>query len=420
MLTGKIHSTNILLANAGYAIYRLPEQETEAYAVLDVNIVNRTYTPAIVEMYILDEQGNNISLEAGVEIGGKGVFLRTAVTISAGDTLYVKSNIGSLSVVVYGGQFNYDLKADLPLPTLDPEDSLQGTVQNDQFGDTTYANESYYFIGSASGVQMFSAIDDSLMHTFTNPGDVNNDYGASIAASDFFVFIGAPDQTSGVTNGTGVVYIYNAVTFALVSTISNQQSQTNYGRFGTRLDANNSYFLISELNGGPTSATGAVHVYTTSNQLYARTVDGSTLSSVNDFGTDISLNDTFAVATSPSADSWVAFSAVTGSISGPYAFTNATSIDTNNNIVVVGDPNRTVSTITGAGAASLYDNQGVLIADLQSPVTLELNDNFGFDVAIGPNYVYVGAPGVDVTGTPDRGAVYSYTYTGNFAAQVGV
>lgn len=430
MRTGILNSTNILLDNVSYAIYGLPVAPENAYSVVDINVCNRGYTDANIQIYLSNEtDGEDFDIESGIAVTGSNVYLITGVALSAGDVIYVKSDQPNVSVSVYGAQFEYDDLAALPLPSIEPADSITGPspLANDRFGETVYANNTFYLINSSQGVYLYSAVDDSLLTTFTNPGSANNGFGTSISATDFFVFISAPEETAApVANGTGVVYVFSSISYALLTTLANlNTTQTIYGELGTCLESNADYLLIGDSGGGVTTDTGIILVYDseTRNPIGELTAD-SLLVSGDGLGTNVSLDGSFVVAGLPDANKIVTFSAASQSVgvevTGPAGTTNfGYSVDTRAGIVVVGDPAAEVESITNAGRVFVYDSSGNFTVELESPIELAQGDRFGEAVGITPDYILVGAPGVDDPEV-DTGKVFSYLYDGTFVATITI
>lgn len=425
MRTGILNSTNILLENVSYAVYGLSNLVPEAYSVIDINICNRGYDTANIQLYV-SNGGTNFDIETSIPITGSNVYLITGVAVSAGDTIFVKSDAPNISVSVYGAQFEIDELSDLPLPSIAPEDSISGPspLANDRFGDTVYANDSFYLVSSEQGVYMYSTVDDSLLTTFTNPGSANNGFGDSISASDYFVFIAAPLETSGVANGSGAVYIYSSINYLLLSTLTNATVQNFYGSFGTCLESNNDYLLVGDTDGGDSAASGSILVYDTTSLTYLGLLTRSTLLAGDDLGTNVSIDGSFVVAGVPNANTVLTFSAASQSfgiqITAPQdTNTFGYSIDTRAGTIVVGDPTATVNTVANAGRAFVYDNSGNLVTELQSPIELLADDRFGESVGLTPEFILVGAPGID-SDAADNGQVFTYLYDGTFVATITI
>lgn len=417
----------MLLGDVAYAIYGLPVTPEAAYSVIDINVCNRGYNDANIQIYVTNEnEVENFDIESNVTITGSNTYLITGVAVSAGDTIYIKSDQANVSVSVYGAQFEYDDLAALPLPSIDPEDSITGPspLTNDRFGDTVYANNSFYLVSSSQGVYLYSTVDDSLLNTFTNPGSANNGYGDSICASDYFVFIAAPLETTGVTNGTGAIYVYSSINYLLLETLTNVTAQNFYGAFGSCLESNNDYLLIGDTDGGDTSASGSILVYDTETRNYLGVLNSNTLVAGNDLGTNVSLDNSFAVAGVPNANTVITFSAASQTVGAQFTAPAGTStfgysVDTRAGVVVVGDPTAEVEGTANAGRAFVYDSSGNLTLELQAPQELLVDDRFGESVGLTPDFIIIGAPGVDGDET-DTGRVFSYLYDGSFVATITI
>ena len=121
-----------------------------------------------------------------------------------------------------------------------------GTSDNDRFGSPVAISGNYAMVGvwmeddsggTTSGkVYIYNVTTGALLHTLNNPnayGTSNNDsFGASVAISGDYAIIGANSEgdAGDAYSGSGIAYIYNVSTGALVHTLNNPNA------YGIRAD----------------------------------------------------------------------------------------------------------------------------------------------------------------------------------------
>lgn len=412
---GRLSAVDAKLAGIAYAVYTLPADQIQAYTTLDLNICNRSNEVADVYVYIETSTGDKIPVELSVPLGPKGVFLRTAIMVSPGDTLFVQSDVGSVSYVAYGMQDLYDSIAPLPLPTLLPEGATAPPtiLQNAEFGNVTYANDTTYMVTGGGNVYVYNAADDVLLATLTVADPVGENFGASIAASNYYWVVSAPTATTGGNAvNAGVIYVYNSLSGALIARVDSPSDTVN-ASFGFSIDMNDTAIVVSE------PGSGQAYLLDPDTQAVVTTYTAGAESTR--YGNSVRIYNSFVAIGDP--DQGIVETYSTASVEPGPVITSPIpnidfgfDIDVRNGLIVVGAPALDYNAVTDGGGAYLYDQSGNFIAVLTSPETQTTNDFLGWSVAIGGQFVLVGSPFVDSGTTVDEGKVYAYSYAGDFVA----
>jgi hypothetical protein len=415
---GRLGAVDAKLPGVAYAVYTLPTTAPNAYTTLDLNVCNRGNDYANLYIYLQNIAGDQIPIELSVDVNPKDVFLRTSIMISPGDTLYVQAVTGTnLSYVAYGMQDLYDTIDSVPLPVLSIEGATAppNVLSNAEFGSTTYANNTTYMISATDVVYVYDAITNSLTSTLNAlvPGE---NFGKSISASSFFWAIGAPAATITSGNAAGAVYIYNSLSGELITRLESLADVPG-AEFGTSIDMNDDYLVVSA------PAAGVVFVFDTATLalLYTFTPSGTSTK----FGNSVRISGSFVAIGDPSqnlVDTYSASSGVQGTtLTSPVSNIDfGHDIDVRNGYIVVGAPALDYNDVTDGGGAYLYTTAGVLIGALTSPEAQTVNDYLGWSVAIANDFVLVGSPYIDLGTTIDEGKVYAYTFDAEFAATYAI
>lgn len=141
---------------------------------------------------------------------------------------------------------------------------------SDVFGQSLNVFDGRLIVGAAgddtSGVNsgsayLYDATTGGILHTFTNPtASAGDSFGAHVAMNDDFIVItAAGDDTAGTDAGSA--YIYDALTFNLLQTITNPiPSDTGFGGGGgvSKISLGTDWLAISNANG---SDSGRVFLY---------------------------------------------------------------------------------------------------------------------------------------------------------------
>jgi FG-GAP repeat protein len=306
--------------------------------------------------------------------------------------------------------------------------------QGGQFGYSVATNgkivvvgEPFDTVGSLSGVGQAYVynIETSKYTLLTDPSpSANALFGWSVAAGDDIVVVGAPD-TSLSTPGS--VFIFNAKTGALVTTLSSPNAVVG-GQFGYSVAADGNTVVV----GAPTETAGGyeydghAYIYNSDSQKYttltnpnAQTNCDPSAQNLGDFG--------FSVAAS---NSRVVVGAITNAVSGNCSAGNAYSFNAHNGKLMrtLTSPNAEAGGYFGVSVAlsdsrvvvgaigeqnfagnaySFNPDSGKLMNALTSPNSLA-GGSFGFSVAMIDNAAVVGAFSETAGGNSGAGNVYLF------------
>ena len=268
-----------------------------------------------------------------------------------------------------------------------------GTSHIDQFGFSLASDNTYIVIGAVkeddaggtdSGkVYIFSATDNTLLHTLDNPtafGTSQSDlFGTSVAVSSDRVAVGVPSEDEASGLGSGKVYIFNAITGALTITIDNPNihTVTTNDQFGWDVDIFDDKVIIGAPNedeavGG--IGSGKTFIYNADTGALIHTLADPNPEGTSDgdnFGTAVAIDGTNAII-------------------GAKGETNAVGL--------------------GVGKAYIYDvTLGTLTHTFDDPNDSGTSaaDQYGKSVDILGDYALVGARGKD--GSSGRAYVYGVT-----------
>lgn len=266
------------------------------------------------------------------------------------------------------------------------------TSAGDKFGFSVSTDGIYTVVGAyaektsggglnSGSVSLWNNVTGSYVYGWINPGYFNALYGYSVAVKGNYIAVGAPlDNTSPTYNYNGQVYVYDATTRALLYSVEN----TGYNSidpyldyFGSSVALSEKYLVVAAENydQGGLSAGGIVYVFDITDGTLI-----STLVNPNPYGT--TQDDSFGISIG---------------VSGGY--------------VVVGAYNEDEASAAGSGKAYVFNAEtGALVYTLANPgdYSTNVNDNFGYRVAITGNYIAVSAPSEDPGGQGASGIVYIF------------
>jgi len=258
-------------------------------------------------------------------------------------------------------------------------------------------------VATAGAVYIFNATTGALLNTLQNPTPASWDmYGKSIAVNSTYVLVGAGQDDNGATN-TGVAYLYNISTGALVRTITNPLTGINGNgtQFGNSVAMNERYLVI-----GSNAGAGTAYVYDVVSGTLLATLTDPTAAASTQFGYGaIAVNGEYVAVSAyteksggVSAGAVYVFNAATGALinsfvnpspdTGGDQFGYAVSID--GNTLLVG-ANYDDTTASNSGSVYLFNiATGALIKTVANP-TPTANGQFGISVASTGSYFVVGA-----------------------------
>lgn len=252
---------------------------------------------------------------------------------------------------------------------------------------------------NSGAIHIFDASTGALVRTIVNPSPgVEDDFGVSVAIAGDLVVVGALNDDSDATD-TGIAYIFNADTGALVQTLHNPTPGTGdaFGR-SVALQGGNAVIGAYSDDAGAVDA-GAVYVFNASTGALIHSLNNPTPAIADEFGNSVAVDGNFVVVgddetASNSAGAFL-FDLTTGNlvrtIHSPSEIAGdrfGSSVSISNGLVVIGahGPNS-----PSGGDAYIFDAEtGTLIHSIQNP-TPNLGDDFGSSVCILGNRVVVGA-----------------------------
>lgn len=148
----------------------------------------------------------------------------------------------------------------------------------------------------------------TLIQQLTSPEVQNNErFGQELEIRDNKLFIGAPDNVSGPTDGTGKIYSYqlsnNTVTYEATLTSSDGKSGDG---FGSAIDFLDNTLLVGAPTASDGATTGAGKAYVIKFQNNQYVEEAKLKSSRHEiamaFGKSVSLVPGFAIISAPNAD----------------------------------------------------------------------------------------------------------------------
>jgi len=269
-----------------------------------------------------------------------------------------------------------------------------------------------------------------VAHTIDNPNatgtGVDDFFGAKVATCESFTVASAyrEDDTSSTTSNAGKVYVFSNADGSLLATLDNPNSYNTtandqFGRQGVAISED--YVVVSGMDeDGPSGASvGVVYVFQTSDWSLARTFtnpDGNNIQ----YGYDIGLSGNLVAVSARTGNKVFVFD-ITQSTSGGLVYTlsnpNANTADSNDYFgaslgitsdwIVVGAPNEDVSG-TNAGAIYVYDTAtGNLQRRIDNPNLVDPDgDAFGYYLRVSGNNMVVGVPDIGNSTGANRGVAY--------------
>ena len=276
----------------------------------------------------------------------------------------------------------------------------------------------------AGNVYIFNAATGALLSTLTSPNAVaGGSFGSSVAASGNLVVVGASGETVHGHSLAGDVYIFNATTGVLVSTLDSPNAGGG-GNFGASVATSGNIVAI-----GATGETGAGGNFKAGNAYTFNATTGALVSTLSSpyaeqeggFGSSVATNGKIAMVGAPletPGNNAYTFNTTTGAPLRTLASPNAQgdtgfgwSVASSGNIVIVGSIFETASGYSEAGNAYTFNAAtGAPLKTLTSPNAAKTS-LFGSSVAASGNLVVVGADGETVDGYSRAGNTYAFNAT---------
>jgi hypothetical protein len=195
-----------------------------------------------------------------------------------------------------------------------------GTSDGDNFGHSVAVSGNYAIVGaigeddaalgggngSNSGkAYIFDVTTGALVHTLDNPNahhtTASDQFGKSIAISGNYAAVGAPNEDNNGGNDSGVVYVFNVTTGALVHTLVNRNlvGTAQGDTFGTSISMDSYVIFVgapAENVGG--SGGGGIYMYdvTTGALILPSIFYNNGAVTQDQLGTSVSVSGSYAIA----------------------------------------------------------------------------------------------------------------------------
>jgi len=264
----------------------------------------------------------------------------------------------------------------------------------------------------AGNAYLLKGSNGALLATLTSPNaQTYGSFGASVALVGKTAVVGANYETVSSTTYAGHAYVFDASSGAEISALTSLSPQTN-GYFGASVATNGTAIAIGAPDEKAAGYGYAGHAY-----LFPMTTGERW------FGGSIAFDGPFVVVGAPletvagyaDAGEAYVFDATTGglitALSNPGPQTDGqfgASVGVSGYTVVVGTKYYSVSGVTYAGRAYIFNaTAGNLLLTLDSPKP-ETDGHFGWSVAINGTDVLVGAPFEKSKGVSSAGNAYVF------------
>jgi hypothetical protein len=189
-----------------------------------------------------DYFGTSVSISESYAIVGAFLEDEDAFSEAAGDAA--------------GKAYIFDPSTGSLLHTLDnPNAYFRG--EDDNFGLAVSISESHAIVGApyeddgfnnSGKAYIFDPSTGSLLHTLNNPnvyGTRDNDrFGRSVAISESYAIVGAPEEDSASGKSTGVAYIFDTSDGSLLYTLEHPYGTSAYDNFGLAVSISESHAIV--------------------------------------------------------------------------------------------------------------------------------------------------------------------------------
>ena len=225
-----------------------------------------------------------------------------------------------------GKAYIFNVTTGALLHTLDNPTDF-GTSAGDSFGGAVAISGNYAIVGaryeddggtglgeqggtgaSSGKAYIFDVTTGLRVHTLDNPNthytSASDQFGGSVAISGNYAAVGAPNEDNNGGNDSGVVYVFNVTTGALVHTLVNRNlvGTANGDTFGTSVSMDNYVIFVgapAEDVGG--SGGGGIYMYdvTTGALILPLTFYNNGAVAQGQLGTSVSVSGSYAIAGAP-------------------------------------------------------------------------------------------------------------------------
>ena len=249
--------------------------------------------------------------------------------------------------------------------------------------------------GAAGVAYIFNVTTGTLVHRITNPRQWSQDdgspsgdeFGFDVAISGNLAIVGAHDSIGNDDNGSGICYVYDVTTGALVRMLDNPDADNDdYGdHFGYSVDIDGTTAIVGAYNEDettyPGSGSGKAYIFNVTSGALLHTIANPTAygsPAQDSFGWSVAISGNYATVSAPREDDGPNYPA--DKSSGKAYIFNVT---------------------TGALLGTL---------DNPNPIGTSRNDFFGYGLAISGNNLIVGAPWEDDSSSQYATSGKAYIY----------
>jgi hypothetical protein len=332
-----------------------------------------------------------------------------------------------------------------------------GTSDNDNFGVRLSISGNYAVVGAwrednsdgnldSGVVYIFNVTTGALVHTLINPnayGTSAQDYvGGELSISGDYAIIGASNEDDASGIGSGKAYIFNVITGELLHTLDNLNpyGTGQYDSFGKAVDISGNYAVVGVESEDSASGfnSGIAYIYNVTTGALLFTLDNPNAYDTpagDQFGAGVAVDGNYAIIGAVGEDDpngtdgqvsgkAYIFNVTTGALvhtlNNPNAYGTASldyfgsPVDISGNYAIVGAWQEDSAGGTISGAAYIFNvTTGALVHTLLNPNPYGTNagDRFGQAVTISGNYAVVGAVFEDDAGGLQSGKAYIYDVT---------
>jgi len=247
--------------------------------------------------------------------------------------------------------------------------------------------------GSGSGVAyIFDVTTGALLHTLVNPNAFNtsasDQFGRDVAISGDRAIVGAYLEDAVVASSSGKAYIFNVSTGSLIHTLDNPRNSSS-DTFGNAVGIDGNYAIVGSPGQDQTNTSGVITAQNAGAAYIFNVTTGTLVHTLENPSTVTGGNG-------PAQDNFGNWRAV--DISGNYAIVGAHQTDGG-------------AGISSSGAAHIFNvTTGALVHSFYNPNAFGTPalDDFGRVVGISGNYCIVGAPREDDEVGTEQGKAYIF------------
>ncbi len=345
---------------------------------------------------------------------------------AAGDFVVVGAHSDDTRAQDGGAAYIYNAKTGSLISKI----SNPSPVAGDLFGYSVAASGNRLAIGAikddtgaldTGAVYVFDLTTGALISSILNPNPGTSDYfGSSVAIDGNILVIGANADDAGTTD-SGSAYVFNLTTGALIATLLNPTPASGDSFGSTVSISGNTVAVAAPFDDTSAADSGSVYLFNASTGALISTIANPTPAAGDAFGTSVAISgNTVAVgadsddAGATNSGSAYLFNSTTGTLTATLINPSAADSDRfGTSVAISGDTVVVAALLDGTavfrgGSAYVFNaTTGQLTSTLLNPSPVA-NDYFGYCVAVSGNSIAIGAP-LDDSANADEGAVYLFT-----------